>query len=543
MKKQILPLLLIIFCISVLRSYSIPEKPQEIKAPITAVKVCLNLAQITHTQKIKIKPGINKLVFLGLSSNIVNRNYSLLNVGSGELLSLRLIRMSDTTNILSLQEDIFPMIGKGKDSIMLLEKNIERITYELKGLDMEKRMLEKGSEAMAAGSRSIALSELKQTNEYYRDRYRDVNLEILNKQRELYQLKKSKVKIFKSIFDVEGGEEGVMSINLMLAEIKNDAAEYSSDLALTYVAGQAGWIPIYDIYSNNNKSVKMNYRAKILNNTGLDWNNIKVTVTTADPLEYYSAPDLEPMIVNSRSDFRNNNNNNDYKKNLKNQIIEEEEILVPEREITFNLGKAYTFRTGLTPWFVDVTSFDLSPEYFYRSAPKKEEAVYSIARIKDWERLNLLDGEANLYNNGAFLGKTYLKPGEIDEQLELPLGIVDNIYIKHKLVKEYSSKKFFSGNTVASFDYEIKVKNISAEKVTVEVLDQVPVSGVSSVKTDLTEMTEGGEKEDATGKIVWKLEMNPSNEKILSLKYSISYPQRSYTFSQQYKARKIRAKF
>jgi hypothetical protein len=327
----------------------------------------------------------------------------------------------------------------------------------------------------------------------------------------------------------------------MLAEIKNGDAEYSTDIALTYIAGQAGWIPIYDVYSNNNKSVKMNYRAKILNNTGLDWNNIKLTVTTADPLEYYSAPDLEPMIVNTRSDLRNNNNN-DYKKNLKN-LIEEEEILVPEREITFNLSKAYTFKTGLTPWFVDVTSFDLSPEYFYRSAPKKEEAVYSIARIKDWERLNLLDGEANLYNNGVFLGKTYLRPGEIDDQLELPLGVVDNIYIKHKLVKEYSSKKFFSGNTVASFNYEIKVKNISAEKVSVEVLDQVPISGVSSVKTDLTEMTEGGEKEDITGKIVWKLEMNPSNEKILSLKYSISYPQRSYTFSQQYKARKVRAKF
>jgi len=515
-----------------------PDKPQEIKAPITSVKVCLNVAQITHSQKIKIKPGINKLAFFGLASNVSYKNISLRNTGSGELLSLRLIKMTDTSNILLLNEDFLPVLSKAKDSLLILEKNIERLGLELQGLEIEKKMLLKNSEVVSS-SRAPSFSELKQTNEYFRERFKDVNLDILSRQRELKQLKRSKVRTLKSAFDIDISEEGNMSISIILAEIKNPDAEYSTDIELSYLAKEAGWIPVYDIFSTNGKSLKMNYRAKVLNNTGADWNNINVTLSTADPFQYYMSPDLSPMYGSSR----NRNEENSDKQRFHKNNIEVEEILIPDREINFNLSKSYTFKSGYTPWFVDITAFELQPEYLYRTAPKKEEQVYSIARIKDWEKLNLLDGEGNIYNNGMFLGKTYLRPGEVEDYLELPLGVVDNIFVKHKLVNEFSGKKIFGGNTVATFNYEIKVKNISGEKVLVEVLDQAPVSDRSSVKTDLIEMTDGGDKDDATGKIVWKLEMNPANEKILSLKYSVSYPSRSYTFSHSYRHRAVRAKF
>ena len=527
------------------------DKPQEIKAPVTSVKVCLNAAQITHTQKVKIKPGVNKLAFIGLATNISDRNISLRNIGGSELLSLKLLKLSDTTNIFSLPDDIMEIFKKSKDSILTIEKNIEKVRFEIEALDLERTIMLTNTNVIQNGK---TLADLKLTSDYYREHYASVNMDMLSKQRELNQLKKNKIKALKSAFDIENSEETNVSVSIIVADLKNPGAEYTTDLELTYLAKESGWIPVYDIYASNNKTLKINYRAKILNHTGIDWNEMNISLSTADPFEYYAAPELAPFYV-TRSDgdrFKNNYNNDEDDdaqqavqealKNKKKTNADEEEILTPDREITFNIAKKYNFKSGLVPSFVDVTTYDIVPEFLFRCAPKKEEQVYSIARIKDWEMLNLIDGEANIYNDGNFLGKSYIRPSSIEDYLELPMGVVATIFVKHKLISESSSKKVFAGGIVANFNYEIKIKNGGADKITVEVLDQVPVSEDSNVKTQDVEFTEGGEKDPLTGEILWKVDLSPSSDKTLSLKYSVSYP-RGYRFSGMYKKRKIRSKF
>ena len=545
------------------------EKPQEVKAPITKVKVCLNAALITHTQKVKLRSGITKLAFVGLAMNIDKRHIALRNLGKSELLSIQLVKISDTTNINYLPADALAMIRNGKDSILTLEKNIEKARFELDGLWLERSMLTSNTDIIP-NSKTISLAELKLTTEYYRDRFAALEKEIQDKQRELVQLKKNKVRALKAAFDVENSEEKNMNISIIIAELNNTDAEFTTELELSYLARESGWIPVYEIQSTGNKSLHMNYRAKVLNNTGIDWDNLNITLSTADPSQYYSAPDLEPFIITAaygnkyrknysyddedddeddqyqQNNYSNNssyNNNNNKPKTIKPKtIVEEEEIFTPDREINFNIAKKYTFRSGLVPAYVDVTAYDLTPDYIYRSAPKKEEQVYSMARIKDWEKLNLIDGEADIYNNGSFLGKSYIRPSDFDDYLELPLGVVDNIFIKHKQVSEFSSKKVFSGGVVATCSYEIKIKNNSSDKINVEIIDQVPVSERSNVKTENVEFTEGGDKDDSNGKVVWKLEMGANSEKTLSIKYSVSYP-KGFRYSGYYKKRQIRAKF
>lgn len=535
-----------ISCMVINLSYA--QRIQEIKAPITGVKICLNSAVITHTQKLTIKSGKNKFAFVGLGMNINSRNINLRNYGNGELLSLSLVKLGDTTNIAYLPEDVAELIRKSKDSLFYYEKNIEKLSYEIEGLQLERNMLVKNDDVIP-NSKTVTLAEMKLTTDFYRERYRDVLLEIANKKRLLIQAKKNKVRALKAAFDVENNQEGNMNICIVMAEINNTSADYSSDIELSYIAKEAGWIPIYDIASSNNKSLKINYRAKILNNTGIDWNNMLVSLSTGNPTEYYTAPFLEPFYVNRNgpvgiNNYKYNSNDDEYNQQAASkQVLEldEEEIIVPEKEITFKLNKPYTFKAGKTPVMVDVTMYDIVPEYSYRTAPKKEEQVYSIAKIKDWEKLNLIDGEANIYNDGIFLGKSYIKPSTIDDKLELPLGVVDNIFVKHKLVNELSTKKRFSGTT-ATFSYEIKIKNNSSEKISIEVLDQVPVSESSSVKTDVTEMTETGERDPISGIISWPLELGANSEKVFVLKYAVSYP-RGYSYSASYKRKMTRAKF
>ncbi len=544
MTKITSPLLLTAALLFFKPGYS-AEKYQEVKAPITSVKVFLNAAQITHSKKIKVKPGHNKFAFLGLAMNIHKRNISLRNTGPAELLTLTLVKISDTTDIVSLDEGLLDMIGKAKDSLLSLEKNIAKLRYEILGLELERKMLVTNDDIIPNG-KQINLMELKMTTEFYRERFRDVNIEIQNKKTELARLKKQKVKTLKSAFDVENEQEDGLDFSIITAELHNGGAEYSAEPELVYLARESGWIPVYEVFSSNNKSLKINYRAKILNSTGIDWNNQELTLSTADPFQYYAAPDLEPYYVSryNRPNYNSNNEEEDDEKVQKTSTEDQEQIFTPDHEIVFKILKLYTIKTGTIPVMADVTVYDLTPEYLYRCAPKKEEQVYSIARIKDWEKLNLMDGEASIYNNGAFLGKAYIRPSEIEDYLELPTGIVTTLFVKYKLVSEYSSKKILAGQVVSTENYEIKIKNNGAEKITIEVLDQVPVSEESRVKTENVEMTEGGERDEVTGLITWKFELNPSSEKIITLKYSVTYPKRRGSYhNPRFMKSAYRAKF
>ncbi|HEY6161933.1 MAG TPA: DUF4139 domain-containing protein, partial [Bacteroidia bacterium] len=274
------------------------EKPQEIKAPITSVKVCLNSALITHTQKVKLKSGINKLAFVGLAMNIEPRHISLRNLGKTELLSLHLLQLSDTSDITYLPQDVLGMLHGSKDSLQMMQRNIDKCFFELQGLLLEQEMLVKNDDIIPNG-KQISLADLKMTTDYYRDRYATLGQLILDKQKELEQLRKNKVRALKSAFDVENSLEGNMNFCLILAELNNPEAESSPDLELSYLAREAGWIPMYEVLSQDNKSLHINYRAKILNNTGIDWNNLNIVLSTADPSQYYEAPDLDPFLVGS----------------------------------------------------------------------------------------------------------------------------------------------------------------------------------------------------------------------------------------------------
>lgn len=524
-------------------SYANNNKATEISAPITSIKVSLNAAELTHSINIKLNKGINKFAFLGLASLIDKQHIRLQNIGVSELISLEVITLNDSTNIQLLPIALKEIIGKSKDTIQFLEKLILKNQLEIKSFRNENEMLMENDE-IVSNTKQISTAELKTAVDYFRERRKEIGIELSAKQNELQELKKKKVKILKSIFNADNDSENNLQCTVILTEILNPNSTYNTDIQLTYLAQESGWIPVYEIFGTNNANLKINYRAKILNNTGIDWNNMKITITSANPFEYYSAPDLDPLYINRYNRNRNNQNRQEGE-NINPEVGKDvDEIFTPDKEILFNIAKSYTYKSGKNPTFIDVTTYDIVANFFYRCAPKKEEQAYAIAQIKDWEKLNLLDGEASIFNNNNFLGKMYIKPSEFDDYFEIPLGAMEKIYVRHKLASEFSSKKVLLGEVVATQTYEIKLKNIGNEKVNLEILDQIPVAEERSVKAELLDVTEGYEFEPLTGKIIWKIDLTENSEKTIKLKYSVSYPKgRGFGLNQSYGKKKTRAKF
>ena len=71
--------------------------------------------------------------------------------------------------------------------------------------------------------------------------------------------------------------------------------------------------------------------------------------------------------------------------------------------------------------------------------------------------------------------------------------------------------------------YRLSLRNTKTETVIVTLEDQIPVSQDSRIEVELLEST-GGELNKETGKITWKVPLEPNTAKEIMLKYSVKYP-------------------
>ncbi|RNC80046.1 MAG: mucoidy inhibitor MuiA family protein [Balneola sp.] len=177
-------------------------------------------------------------------------------------------------------------------------------------------------------------------------------------------------------------------------------------------------------------------------------------------------------------------------------------------------GKAHT---------LEIKNEFIETDYLYGTVPKLSAHAYLLGNIPDWNELNLLAGEANIYFDNGFVGSTYLDPASSGDTLSVSLGKDERIVLERTKLKDFSSKNFFRNKTRELFTYEITVRNTKSEPVSITVEDQIPVSTNEEIQVSTKELSNGDLNED-TGIIDWKLDIAPGEVKTLRLSYELEYP-------------------
>jgi len=162
-------------------------------------------------------------------------------------------------------------------------------------------------------------------------------------------------------------------------------------------------------------------------------------------------------------------------------------------------------------------------DYLYASVPKLSSNAYLIGNLTDWDELNLIEGDANVYFENSFVGSTYLDPSSLLDTLEISLGKDERIVIERKKLKDFEERRFFGSKTRESLSFEISIRNTKSEPIEINVEDQIPVSTDESIKISPKELS-GGELEEQTGIINWRLNLKPNETKKLILNYQLEYP-------------------
>lgn len=203
------------------------------------------------------------------------------------------------------------------------------------------------------------------------------------------------------------------------------------------------------------------------------------------------------------------------------------ETVIRENQTTVEIEveKPYTLLTNGEKLLVDLKTMELPASYEYFAVPKLDPSAFLIAQVTDWEQLNLLPGEANLYFEETFIGKTILDPVAFQDTLSISLGRDQGINIKREKVAQFSTKRNVGSNVNESRAYQIQVRNSKSLPVKLTITDQIPVSVVSDITVSATELS-GASKDDEKGFLTWKMELPAQGQKTLEFRYEVRYPRR-----------------
>lgn len=554
-----------LFCLGIAPVYSFGangDNEQRIKTAVESVVVYLDGAEITQSKSITLEAGRNTIIFTGISARLVSKSIQI-NAG----LDASILSISDKINYLESAIET-PKIKQLKDSIKILSEQIDMYNYEKEAFDKEKDLLVQ-NQAMGGKEKAVAIAELKLAADFYRARIKEINAELFKLDKLTDKSNERLTKLNKELQEANGKiNRPTAEITVLLAA----NAKITTKIELKYLVGGAGWAPSYDLIAEDiNKPIELKYRAKVYNNTSVDWTNVKIKLSTSNPTLSAAKPQLAAWFLNFENEYAISNQqqnkmqqyqnynrlDNNYAPNkdinnvaptqagvyqadgtLKPQpkatIVNYEEIQVSDLSAEFEIKNTYSIPADLKPYIVEVTNYNLPATFEHYSIPKTEKEAFLLARIGGWEQLDLVEGPANVYFGGNYVGQSYIYTRSLDDTLDLSFGRDKKVMVSRTRLKDFNSKTFSGNNKKETQSFEITIKNNRKSPIVIDVEDQLPVSQNSEIVVEAIELSKA-KKDDATGKLTWRYTIAPGEQQKITLTYSIRYPKNKYVKAKKYR--------
>ena len=208
---------------------------------------------------------------------------------------------------------------------------------------------------------------------------------------------------------------------------------------------------------------------------------------------------------------------------------ERENIPVPfqktenQTNVEFEIKTPYTVKSDNKNYTVDMEVYHLPATYQYFCIPKIDKDAFLLANIVDWERYSLLEGEANIFFEDTYIGKTLLDVRYASDTLQISLGRDKNVSVNRVKVKDHTTRQFIGNKKEETRAYTITVKNNKSQAINMTVADQIPVSTQEDIEVEVNNIS-GAKFNKENGEVNWSFTLPPSQKKELQLMYSVKYP-------------------
>jgi len=498
-----------------------------IKPKLSTVKVFLRGAELTHSANVKLEKGINEVVLTGIAQNIDRKSINISGKGDGVIMSV--VQRFDYLRAPEKDPDIKAL----EDSLELLNKFIamknndgDVLKYELDLILSNKSI---GNEKIG-----VSVAELQKMADFYRKQIPEIKTQLLAIQSDLKKLQKRIEKINKQLNE----------LNTQLNKPSNEIALFISattagsfELELSYVVYDAGWFPNYNVRVEKiNTSAQLNYNANVYQNSGFDWNDVKIVLSTRNPNQNNTKPELYPWYL----DFLRPVALREAKSSMLKAVAMSDaaapqtlqnaetmagyfEAVETQLAVEFTPSLKYSIPSDNKQHSVAIKDYNIKANYEYYSVPKLDNIAFLVALLTEWNEYNLLPGEANIYFENSFVGKTHINPATTKDTLVISLGRDENIIIERQQLKDFTEDKFLSSDIERTFAYEIKIKNNKKNSVKVIVEEQLPISQQEDITVKLIELSDGKFNTD-TGELKWIINIEAGKSLTKKMVFNVRYP-------------------
>ncbi|QSW91499.1 DUF4139 domain-containing protein [Flavobacterium endoglycinae] len=530
----------ILFIVLLVGAFAKAHKPIFTTAKVKAATVYFNAAEISQTTSITLPAGTSEIVIKNVASYL-NEN----SVQIGAPANVTVLSVQFTNNYISEYEtdSKSPLIKRVNDSIVLIEKELQKVNNTINSENKTMQLLDRNQQISGVNS-GLNVAELMKMVDYYKNKQIEIanNINTLtDKQKKLNEtLQKLNNKL-----EFDTNKEEQTSSGKLIVQVMNSAAGIVP-LEISYLTQSASWNPFYDLRTESvNAPINMVYKAQVVQNSGIDWKKVKLTLSSGYPNQNNQAPILSSWFL------RNNVNYGYNQRVAANQlqsamgVIKEEAIqdavisaapkmkkssvsdftTVAENQlnIAFDIDIPYDILSNGKVHSVSLKEIKLPATYKYYAVPKVENEAFLLAEIADYSKYNLLQGEANIIFEGMYVGKTFIEPNQTSDTLNLSMGRDKKVSIKREKVADKSGTKFLSSRKEQTFTYDITVRNNKKEPVELLLKDQYPLTTNKEIEVELLQ-SDSAKVNAETGILTWQLQLKPNETKKIRISYRVKYP-------------------
>jgi len=521
-----------------LGNFSFAQEKLKLESNIKQVVLYQNKAQITNYLTNNLDAGVTDVVVTGLPLNIENQ--SIQASGKGDITILGVKLLPNYTKPLRKSAEI-----------NYLEDTLDKINIQVEHLESKAEILEKeaammlSNQVVSGKDKALTADEFEDYVDFFRDRLLDIKHSQSKVSRDLAKKREIQSNFQQQLNSIVSKLSRPSSEITVTVQAKNKT---TFGLELQYLVPNAGWEPIYDLRSKGtNAPMQLIYKANVYQNTGIDWDNIKLKLSTGSPSNAAYKQELYPWYLNIYFPTPKRKSNHggaayrsapSYDDKKEEGVVYEaeaapmvmakslsESVTVTEQQFAteFEIPATYSVNADNKPVLVEVQNYQLPAEYKHFSTPKLDNNVYLSALLTGWESFNLIPGNAQVFFDGTYVGETYLNLSSTNDTLNVALGKDRKIIAKRETLKEFTSKSFLGNTKKNEYAYEISLKNTKKDSANIVLEDQIPVSQNADIVVEILE-NGGASYDPATGKLVWNLHLASGEEKKVNFRFTVKYP-------------------
>jgi uncharacterized protein (TIGR02231 family) len=326
------------------------------------------------------------------------------------------------------------------------------------------------------------------------------------------------------------------------------SAAITAEVDVSYHVRGASWRPLYDLILDGDR-LDVSYLAEVSQQTGEDWPAVELVLSTTRRGRHQALPELDPWYIGRARPVPPPPH---YRAMAAREAVAASgpptppaglpamaaSGAVPAPEAPHltaapgesSAGLVYQVQRPLAvpadgqPYKTMVARFALDAELDHLAVPVLAPEAYARATVINTSSLLLLPGPARVFHGPQFVGETSLETVAAGQEIELQVGVDDQIRVKRELRRRSTTKAVIGGTRTIDVAYEITVENHRPSQARVSVHDHIPVSSDGDIKVRLREATPDPAGQTDLGELTWDLTLKAGQAATIRYRFTVEHP-------------------